>query len=81
MNMFGARKHLRFEFPELTEQDGSDVLAEWMGTFNERHSSSSREEVFVQHLSLPEAEALLDLLFTCEEVARCHHLDEVRRRN
>ena len=50
VNMFGARKYLRFEFPELTEQDGSDVVAEWMASFSQRHPEPdlSRDAIFLR---------------------------------
>ncbi len=35
--MSGARRYLLFEFPELTEQDAAEILAEWMQSFSERH--------------------------------------------
>ena len=37
-NMFGAVRYLLTEFPELGKQDAKEVLAEWMGSFSERHS-------------------------------------------
>ena len=36
-NMFGAAPYLLTEFPELGKQDAKEVLAEWMGSFSERH--------------------------------------------
>ena len=36
-NMFGATKHLVLEFPELSDADGKEILAEWMGSFSHRH--------------------------------------------
>ncbi len=36
-NMFGAARYLVFEFPELSEADAKEILAEWMGSFAHRH--------------------------------------------
>jgi len=36
-NMFGARPYLLDAFPELTEEEGSEILAYWMKTFGEKH--------------------------------------------
>jgi hypothetical protein len=32
-NMFGARPYLMEEFPELTKQEASAIVSEWMNSF------------------------------------------------
>jgi hypothetical protein len=36
-NMFGSRPYLQQEFPKLSAQEASAILAYWMKTFHERH--------------------------------------------
>lgn len=38
-NMFGARPYLMDEFPELSENEASQVLVYWMKTFSARHAT------------------------------------------
>ena len=37
VNMFGARPYLAQEFPELSKEESSKILSNWMDTFDERH--------------------------------------------
>ena len=41
-NMYGARPYLKAEFG-LSTRDATDVLAEWMRTFSERHPRLEKE--------------------------------------
>lgn len=36
-NMWGGARYMRLEFPDLTEEQSSQVLFYWMHTFGERN--------------------------------------------